>query len=82
MRLGRSQTKAILRRIFETVRDLGGIPHNLLGYTADIDAGAPQPSGFHDGDLGTVFGSTLRGRKPAAAATNDYEIELVRHTTL
>ena len=40
MRLARSETKAILRRIFEAIGYVGGIPHNLLGNAADIDAGA------------------------------------------
>src|SRR5262249_32136654 len=45
----------------------------------DIDASATKPPGLDNGHLGTVFGSTLRSRKPTAAGTNHHEIERVGH---
>ena len=70
--------KAVLGGIVRRVGKIGGIPHKLLGNTADVDAGAPQPAGLDDGHACAVLRRALRAGQAATAAADDDQIEFAR----
>ena len=63
--------ETVVDRMLQVVLRLSGIPHDLLGHAADIDARAAQRPVLDDAGARTVFCRTLRVREPAAAAAYD-----------
>ncbi len=53
------------------VHQAGRVPHDLLGHTADVDAGASHGTGLDNRDSGAVFSRTARVGNAAAAAAYD-----------
>ncbi len=65
--------EAVVGAIFQGIGDLACIPHGLLRYAADVDAGATQLFGFDQGDFLAVHGCPV-GRGDAAAAATDGDV--------
>jgi hypothetical protein len=63
--------KAIVRRMRKLLRVVCGIPHELLRYATNVDAGAAERPCFDNGCPGTVLRSPLRMSEPAAATTDN-----------
>ncbi len=74
--------EAVLDGIVGAVRQIGGIPHKLLGNTADVDARAPKTTRLDDRDTRAVLTRAPRASYAATAATDDDQIEFVGHTAL
>ena len=73
------QPEAVAGCIPERPAEFGGVPHELLGYAADVHARAPQRPGLHQRHPGTVLGGTLRGGQPPAPATDHHQVVLLAH---
>src|SRR6185312_17514589 len=64
------EVESVVGGIDERMRDLRGVPHNLLGDAADIDTGAAQPVPLDQQHAHTVLGGALRAGESAAAAAD------------
>ncbi len=74
-----AQIKPIVVGIVCGVRQLRGIPHHFLGHAADVHAGAAEPVRFDHQRTRAVVRGALRAGQPAAAAADDYQVEIRRH---
>jgi hypothetical protein len=63
--------------IVETLRDVSGVEHHLLGDTAAHNACTTQQIAFHQRHLGAILGCAACGRHTAASTTHHYHIVIV-----
>ncbi len=66
--------ETVVSGMLQVMQRLGGVPHDLLGHAADIDAGAAQGAVLDRRGTGTILGRTLRVREPAAAPADDEQV--------
>ena len=71
--------EAVVGSVSEGIGDLAGIPHGLLGDTADVDAGSPQIFGFNQGYFFAVHGGAIGGGYAATAAADGDIVEMLCH---
>ncbi len=79
--LGARHGEAIARRIVDRMRNLGGVPHDLLWDAAHVYAGAPEPAGLREQHPGAVLGGAPSAGEAAAAAADHDEV-IIRHAVL
>ena len=68
--------KAIFGGIVQRVRQLRGIPHDLLGYAAHVDAGAAQAAVLDKRDARAIVSRPLGRRQAATAPADDQQVPL------
>lgn len=71
--------ETVVGAIFQGIGDLAGIPHGLLRYAADVDAGSTQLFGFNQGDFLAIHGSPVGRGDTAAAATDGDIVKMLCH---
>src|SRR6185437_14074565 len=69
----RLETEAVLGGVVRGVGKIGGIPHDLLGNTADIDTGSPQPARLDDRHACAILARAPRAGQAATATAEDWK---------
>ncbi len=73
------EAKSVLQGVIQSLRQIGGIPHKLLGNTAHVDAGTAEGPGLDERHARTVLGRAAGAGDAAATPADDYQIEFVTH---